>query len=255
MREVTKENSWGLQQLWVSVSFQLWFGSPGWGFYCRTRRLLHDLSSSLWLIDLWAKSGRFFPAMDVRSSLGCSGISAGPAARWGLRGFCGPSVCGGLPFPSPDWRGERTAVGKLLCRREHLGSPLVLIDCHPTLMRSRTSARCNGCSLRVTIVGRLCLRNCAQQMWGEKKKNKNLRSNYSCMPGNPYCSYTILPTLCVQGHRGSRRWQPSHLLNFLLHNLPELLETMVKQAQQRLFFLLSFSETLSSLPAFPHQEP
>lgn len=172
MREVTKENSWGLQQLWVSVSFQLWFGSPGWGFYCRTRRLLHDLSSSLWLIDLWAKSGRFFPATDVRSSLGCSGISAGPAARWGLRGFCGPSVCGGLPFPSPDWRGERTAVGKLLCRREHLGSPLVLIDCHPMLMRSRTSARCNGCSLRVTIVGRLCLRNCAQQMWGKKKKKK-----------------------------------------------------------------------------------
>lgn len=165
MREVTKENSWGLRQLWVSISFQLWFGSPGSGFYCRTRRLLHDLSSSLWLTDLWAKSGRFFPAVDVRSSLGCSGISAVPAARWGSRGFCSPSACGGLPFSSTDWRGERAAVGKLPCRRERLGSPLAPIDCHPTLTRSRAPARCNGRSLRVTIVGRLCLRNCAQQMW------------------------------------------------------------------------------------------
>lgn len=63
MREVTKENSWGLQQLWVSVSFQLWFGSPGWGFYCRTRRLLHDLSSSLWLTCEQSREGFSLPWM------------------------------------------------------------------------------------------------------------------------------------------------------------------------------------------------
>lgn len=58
-----------------------------------------------------ARLGRFFRAVDAHSSLGCSGTSAGPAARWGLRGFVDHPCA--VAHHSPPWT-DVALVGKRL---------------------------------------------------------------------------------------------------------------------------------------------
>lgn len=165
MREVAKEHSWGLPQLWVSISFQQWFWLTGF------RLLLQDTGTVEWFVRLplidWlvSKVGKVFPCHGCALQLGLLRDISRPSSQMGFVRVCGPSVCGGLPFTLIDWHGAHTAAGKPLCCRDHLGSLLALSDCHRTLMRSGTSARCNERLSHVMIVGRLCLRKCAQQMW------------------------------------------------------------------------------------------